>query len=86
LQTEVDRSRTRFEAFGAYVIEAAGIPGDAGKRIEPLTNSLAKVFGVAKRAEDAAQSLPKPAEIKKLSPPLPLPEPTDSSLDDDIPF
>jgi hypothetical protein len=30
LQTEVDRSRTRFEAFGAYVIEAAGVLGEVG--------------------------------------------------------
>ena len=53
----VDRSRTRFEAFGAYVIEAAGVLGGVGKRIDPLTDAIAKVFGIAKSHEDASQPL-----------------------------
>ena len=85
LQTEIDRSRTRFEAFGAYVIEAAGILGEAGKRIEPLTDAIAKVFGIAKSHEDAIQSLPKPPDLKKLNPPDQKPREA-SPIDDDIPF
>jgi hypothetical protein len=86
LQAEVDRSRTRFEALGAYFVETAGLLGEAGKKIEPLTNSIAKVFGIAKSAEDAALSLPKAPELRKLNPPLPLPDPLNDSIDDDIPF
>jgi hypothetical protein len=86
LQSEVDRSRTRFEAIGAYVIESAGIVGEAGKKIEPLTNAIAKIFGIAKSQEDASQSLPKPPELKKLNPPLELPDPPEAHLNDDIPF
>ena len=85
LQTEIDRSRTRFEAFGAYVIEAAGILGEAGKRIEPLTDAIAKVFGIAKSHEDAIQSLPKPPDLKKLNPPDQEPQEA-PPIDDDIPF
>ena len=83
LQTEVDRVRTRFEAFGAFAIEAAGILGEMGKQIEPLTNSIARIFGTAKSYEDANPALPPPKVPKKISPPKKAPKP---ELDDDIPF
>jgi hypothetical protein len=79
LQAEVDKARTRFETFAAYFIETAGIVGEVAIRLEPLTNAVAKIFGVAKSREDATPALPKPPEPRK----LPAPDP---DIDDEIPF
>jgi hypothetical protein len=88
LANEVDRDRTHIQAFGALVVEMAGIVGEAANRMEParkFLDSIARVFGVAKSHEDANLQLPLHHEPKKIEPPhkrLPAPK-TD---DDDIPF
>jgi hypothetical protein len=88
LADEFDRDRTHVQAFGALVIEMAGIVGEAANKMEParkLLDSIARVFGVAKSHEDANLQLPPHHEPKKIEPPhkrLPAPKPDD----DDIPF
>jgi len=88
LANEVDRNRTRFQAFGALVIEFEGIGGTTAEKLEPARkwlDSIAKYFGAAKSHEDANPQLPTRREPKKIEPPrkrLPAPNPDD----DEIPF
>lgn len=85
LQAEVDRKRTRFEAFAAYAIESAGVLGEVGQRIRPLTDEITKLFGLAKSHEDASEMLPKPPPKKQIEHTKKLPPPL-NEIDDDIPF
>lgn len=94
---EVDRDRTRFEAFGALVIDAADIVGKAEKKLRPIRkwiDSISKLMHEARAIEEKTAQLPSPD--KRLEPPkkqIPPPNreaPTKhgggGSLDDDIPF
>jgi len=40
LENEVDKDRTRLEAYGALVIEAAGVLGEAAQKAEPVRKWL----------------------------------------------
>ena len=89
LEQEVDRDRTRFETYGALVIESAGVLGDAVDKLEPVRkwlDTIGRVFWGAKKEEDTKQ-LPPPAEHKRIEAPrAPQPSPKSDNLDDDIPF
>jgi hypothetical protein len=97
LSDEVDRDRTRFDAYAGLALEMAATGGEVAQRLNParrLLDSIAGLLGYAKQAEDARPSLPAPYERKRLTPPrrerLPAPEPEQPRqrdlLDDDIPF
>lgn len=93
LQAEVERERTRYEAFAALMIEAADDVGEAARRLEPvvqLAERIAGVFGGAKRTEDAQVQLPKPEEKKRIEGPASKngkkSSAFDKSFDDEIPF
>jgi len=95
LSDEVDRDRTRFDAYAGLALEMAATGGEVAQRLNPLRkflDSIAGLLGYAKQAEDARPSLPAPHERKRLTPPrkerLPAPEPPRQPdlLDDDIPF
>ena len=79
---DVDRERTRLEAWGNIAIEVAGIAGDAAEKLEPVRkwlDSIARViWGVQ---TEARPSLPGPKEQKRIEPPRVRPTP-----DDEIPF
>jgi hypothetical protein len=83
LEIEFDRDRTRFDAFGAFFIEVAGVVGEAANKMEPvrkLIDSIAKLFGAAKSYEDENPQLPPHREPKKIEAPrkrLPAPKPDD---------
>ena len=89
LEQEVDRDRTRFEAYAALVIESAGVLGDAADKLEPvrkLLDTIGRVIWGAKKEEDAKQ-LPPPTELKRIQPPHTTEQlPEKDNLDDDIPF
>jgi hypothetical protein len=88
LEEEFDRDRTRVEAFGALVIEIAGIVGEAADKMEPARkwlDSIAKCFGAAKSHEDTNPQLPPHSEPKKIEPPRKR-LPTPKQGDDDTPF
>jgi hypothetical protein len=85
--TELDRSRSRYEVFGAVVIEVAGILGSATKELEPVRRFIDSVAGLIWGAHHAEQTqrLPPPRPTKS----LPAPRTTSKrgkSMDDDIPF
>jgi len=95
LTDEVDRDRTRLDAYAGLAVEMAATGGEVAQRLNParkFLDSIAGLLGYAKQAEDARPSLPAPHERKRLTPPrkerLPAPEPTRQPdlLDDDIPF
>ena len=93
---EVDKDRTRFEAFGALIIEAAGVAGKVERKLRPIRkwiDSIANAMHEARALEDARLRLPAPdkriqAPIKQIAPPtrdLRMP-PKGIDLDDEIPF
>lgn len=86
LESEVDRTRTRLEAFGELVIGVAGLTGEASEKLEPLrklVDSVARIIHGSKEEEERNQvKLPAPEKPKQLEGPK---TPVDQS-DDDIPF
>ena len=95
LSDEVDRDRTRFDAYAGLALEMAATGGEVAKKLNParkLLDTIASLLGYAKQAEDVRPSLPAPHERKRLTPPrkerLPAPpqSPQPDLLDDDIPF
>lgn len=97
---EVDRDRTRFEAFTALMIEAAGAAGKAETKLRPIRkwiDSIARLFHEARAIEDGRQRLPPPQkriEAPRQKPSLSSsersslsdPSKSDDEFDDDIPF
>lgn len=72
LQEEIDRDRTRYQAFAALVIEVCDDAGEAAKRLEPVVRLVERVgnaLGIAKRAENSQPRLPPHRESKKLEAP-----------------
>lgn len=72
LQDEIDRNRTRYQAFAALMIEACDDAGEAAKRLEPVVRLVERVgsaLGIAKRTEDTQPKLPPREERKRLDPP-----------------
>lgn len=97
---EVDKDRTRFEAFAALMIEAAGVVSKVEKKLRPIRgwiDSIAKLLHEARALEDSLPRLPAPdkridAPQKRLAPPSgdlwesQTRSPKGGDLDDDIPF
>jgi len=75
--TEVDTDRTRFEAFGALMIEAAGMVGKLERTLRPVRgwiDSIAKLLHEANVLEDNRPRVPSSARRieaprKRISPP-----------------
>jgi hypothetical protein len=99
LSDEVDRDRTRIEALAALTLEVAATTGEAARRLKPvkgILDTVAKLLGHAKDAENARPSLPAPQERKRLEPPRsPKSQPSagpswdavkGGDLDDEVPF
>jgi hypothetical protein len=96
LTDEVDRDRTRLDAYAGLALEMAATGGEVAHRLNParkFLDNIAGLLGYAKQAEDARPSLPAPHERKRLTPPQKerLPAPPEQPrqpdlLDDDIPF
>lgn len=85
---EVDRDRTRFEAWGAVVIQAAEVLGEAADKAEPARkwfDSIGRLIWGAKEKENEAKQLPAPKEVKKIERRKDDTEKKDDS-DDEIPF
>lgn len=71
LELEVDRDRTRFDTFGAFIIDAAEVLGDAADKAEPArkwVDSISRLFWGAKNEEETKQ-LPSPPDRKQIEPP-----------------
>jgi hypothetical protein len=96
---EVDRDRTRLEAFGALMIEAAGGLAKVERKLRPIRkwlDSIANVMHEARAHEDSSSRLPPPnkriqAPPKQIAPPsdklwVPKQPKASDVLDDNIPF
>jgi hypothetical protein len=89
LQAEIDRKRTKLEAFGALMIEASGDVGESAKRLEPLVRLVERVgvaIGIAKQTEDAQPRLPPRKERKQIGKSKSSKGPSEIKWDDEIPF
>jgi hypothetical protein len=88
LQKEVDRERTRFDAFAALAVEAAGVIGDVVEKTQVLKilDGIARVMWGSKKEEEMKQ-LPAPTTPKRIEPPRrPKSTPKKGDMDDEIPF
>jgi hypothetical protein len=85
LEIEVDRRRTRFEAYAALAIEVADVAGEVVERskILDVLDAVARLFGVAKK-EEAQRRLPPPSKPKQIEHHKGSVD--TSTMDDDIPF
>jgi hypothetical protein len=80
---EVDKDRMRYEAWGAVVIDAAEVLGEAADKAAPARkwiDSISRLIWGAKMDEEEAKRLPAPREVKQIEPPR------KSDTDDEIPF
>ena len=83
---EVDRNRTRTEAFLAFVVELGRAGKDVGEALKPIQETIDRVLDFVEKAKKLRDALPPWAERRKVEGPrkrLPSPE---QELDDDIPF
>lgn len=86
LERELDHSKTRYDEFGALVIETAGVLGEAAEQLDPLRKILDSIAGVIwGKKQEEQKSLPAPKEPKRLEPPK-APQPRPTADDSDIPF
>lgn len=77
---EVDRDRTRYEAFGAAVIEFGAIVGEATSKADPARKWIDSIAGLIWGAKDEElKQLPSPPDRKRIEPPP-------KEMDDEIPF
>ncbi|NTI16101.1 hypothetical protein G6L29_10685 [Agrobacterium rhizogenes] len=88
---EVDRNRTRPEAFYAFAVETARAAKEVNDELKPLQQTIDKVFDWIEKAKKLADSLPPWSDRKKIEAPrkqLPAPEKYGSSPsdEDEIPF
>ena len=82
--SEVDRNRTRTEAIYAFAIDASRVAREVNKNINPIMDSLNRLFDFVDRAKKWKDALPPWSERGKIggaSKQLPKPE-----VDDDVPF
>ncbi len=82
LQDEVDRDRTRLDAFADLAIEASGVLDVALEPVNKILTSIARVFWGAQKEE--AKRLPAPRPRKQIEGPSATRKHGD--LDDEIPF
>ena len=84
---EVDKSKTRFDAFLARWLDLTNAAAEGAENLEPavkLLDRVMRILGRAKADHDAGK-LPAPEETKKLPGPKTEQSPG-SDLDDEIPF
>jgi len=85
---EIDRNRTRTEAFYAFALDVARTAREINDELKPLQQSIDRVLGWLDKASKWKDALPPWSDRKKIEPPpkrLPKPELSDI-IDDDIPF
>lgn len=86
LQSEVDRSKTRLDAFLSRWLDVTNAAGEGAENLEPVVKLLGhvmKVFGRAKTEHDVGQ-LPPPEVTEKL--PSPATDQPSQADGDEIPF
>ncbi|MDW6022712.1 hypothetical protein SAZ10_13195 [Mesorhizobium sp. BAC0120] len=92
--SEVDRNRTKTEAFFAFAVEAAKVARQVDDELKPLQQTIDRIFEWIEKAKKLRDALPPWSERKQIEAPkkaLPNPDKRRSSgfsrsLDEDIPF
>jgi hypothetical protein len=88
--SEVDRNRTRTEAFFAFAIDAARTARGINDEIKPLQETIDRIFGWLDKATQWKDALPPWSDRRKIEgPPKRLPAPgknLSEKMDDEIPF
>lgn len=85
---EVDRDRTRLEAFGELVLQVSSIVGEAAEKLEPVrkwVDSIGKIINGARSSEPEMPRLP-PKEPQKRIEVRTSSKGGDRTLDDEVPF
>ena len=88
---EVDRTRTRYDAYADLAIEVSNTTGKVARNLRPASRLLDHVMKLLGKAKEAEETKRLPAPPKQLEPPrmrLPAPEepePSRNELDDEIP-
>lgn len=88
-ETDVDRSRTRFDNAMLMSIEVVNLADKAANALNPINELLRRIMGImglAKDNEPEIQKLPAPTEQKRLEPPRKAIEGNSRELHDEIPF
>jgi hypothetical protein len=85
---EVDRNRTRPEAFYAFAIEAARAAREVNDELQPLQQTIDRVFDWLDKAKKLWDALPSWSERRKIeAPPKRITQGTPvNDSDNDIPF
>jgi hypothetical protein len=92
LQVEIDKNRSGYEVFGAFVIEISGVLGEAADNLKPVQRLIDSVAGLIWGTKHAEQtkSLPSRAPRKQIpgpkTEPPKMPRGKRSDMDDEIPF
>lgn len=89
--SEVDRNRTRTEAFFAFAVESAHTAKVVTDDLKPLQQTIDRIFDWVDKAKKLADALPPWRDRKQIEPPAKRIEARPGSLsdtlnDDDIPF
>ena len=83
---EVDRNRTRTEAFYSFVIDTSRVIRSVGDELKPLLHSIDRVVDLIDKAKKWNDMLPPWKDRKKIEgPPKRLPSPP-PDFDEEIPF
>jgi hypothetical protein len=89
LSKEIDSDWSRLESYGAMAVEVADDAGEVAGKLESLrkiVDSIAAVFGKAKRDQDEQARLPAPREQKRIEAPKESRSTPPKVRDDEIPY
>ena len=83
---EVDRNRTRTEAFFSFVVEAARAGKKVKDELKPLQQTIDRVLDLIEKANKWTDMLPPWEDRKEIEGPPKRLAPPQQDLDDEIPF
>ena len=83
---EVDRNRTRTEAFLSLAVDVARAAREVKDELTPLQQTIDRVFDLIEKASKWTDTLPPWKDRKKIEGPRKRLAPPQQNLDDEIPF
>ena len=83
---EVDRNRTRTEAFLSFVVDVARTAGTVSDELKPLRQPIDRILDLIEKASNWTDALPPWKDRKRIEGPPKRIAPPQQDLDDDIPF
>ena len=83
---EVDRDRTRTEAFLAFVVDLGRTAGAVKNELEPIRQPIDRILDLIEKAVNSNDALPPWKDRKRIEGPPKRIAPPPQDLDDDIPF